>query len=310
MRRFQRLTLSAALAFLPIVAHAQLEITLKNDFIADFSNRATIDATFTVDKAHPRPNTPKKDADLHIAGRAPEIGLATVAEIMNAAGQKAAVDRIHEVEGTNETVHITGAWRLWAEHGGGDPQVQGKKLTKFTTTNPDHVFEIHPITRVDDVDTGGALAITGEPIAGFRFKDAETAFQAYENIRCKIAPGKSTTKLTTGMAGFNYVEFRIRLIGDPIAMADGEKAFASVLDLDGEMLVRKRRMIFLKGTPPEQAVQGLHDGDELHVVGVPRLNLAILSWRLQNAKKRPEVLDWNLPYEMIVVGVISENGGS
>jgi hypothetical protein len=64
--------------------YSQLELTLKNSFIKDFSNRATIKATFTVDKAHPRPNTPKKDADLHIAGRAPEIGLATVAEIMNA----------------------------------------------------------------------------------------------------------------------------------------------------------------------------------------------------------------------------------
>lgn len=74
----------------------EIEITLNNDFIEQYRDRATISASFVVDKAHPRPNPPKNDGDLHAAGRAPEIGLATVAEIMNAASQKAAVDQIHK----------------------------------------------------------------------------------------------------------------------------------------------------------------------------------------------------------------------
>lgn len=306
MKIYRRAMLISGLVLSAAIAQAQVEITLKNSFIAEFNNRATITATFTVDKAHAQANTPKKDADLHVAGRAPEIGLATVAEVMNAKSEQEAMDAIHAVEGTSTPVQLTGAWRLWAEHGGGVPHVQGKKLTKFKTTNPDHVFEIHPVTRVDDIDTGDHLDITGHPIEGFRFKDAANAFQSYENIRCKIKPGASTTKLTTGMAGFNYVEFLIELLDDPIDLVDGKKVFASVLDLDGEMLVRKRRMIFVKDTPPEEAVRDLHAGDQLHVVGVPRINLAILSWRLANANARPEVLDWNVPYEMIIVGVIKD----
>jgi len=39
------------------------------------------------------------------------------------------------------------------------------------------------------------------------------------------------------------------------------------------------------------------------VLGIPRVDLALVSWRARNAPKRPEVLTWNLPYEIIVVGV-------
>src|SRR5690349_2971885 len=70
--------------FLPVTCNAQIEITLKNSFIEKYKNRATIDATFKVDKAHKKPNPPTKDGDMHIAGRSTEVGLPIVAEIMNA----------------------------------------------------------------------------------------------------------------------------------------------------------------------------------------------------------------------------------
>jgi hypothetical protein len=79
--------------------------------------------------------------------------------------------------------------------------------------------------------------------------------------------------------------------------------FASVHDLDGNLLVRNRRMVFVKDSEPEKRVKSLKKGDALHVLGVPRINLALLSWRINNFKKNPGVLNWNLPYEIIVVGV-------
>ena len=59
------------------LATAEIQITLKNDFIEQYKDRATIEATYTVDKAHAKPNAPAKDGDMHVAGRAPEIGLST-----------------------------------------------------------------------------------------------------------------------------------------------------------------------------------------------------------------------------------------
>lgn len=44
----------------------------------------------------------------------------------------------------------------------------------------------------------------------------------------------------------------------------------------------------------------------LVVMGMPRIDLALVSWRARNADNRPEALTWNLPYEMIVVGVYED----
>jgi hypothetical protein len=289
------------LLVLPVVARSQIEITLKNSFIEKQKNRATIDATFTVDKAHKHPNPGSKDGDLHIAGRAPEIGLAIVAEIMNAKDEDTAVALIHSVEGKNTPIKLSGVWRLWCEHGGESKQVQGAKLAPFDTTNPDHVFEIHPITSLN----GESIVESLKPINGFQPKDAETAFISYENKKSQIIANaqKKTTTIITSMAGFNYVEFRIELNDDPAAVADGTMVFAKVMDLNEEILVQNRRMVFVKGTAPEAAVKSLKKGDQLHVLGVPRIDLALVSFRTKHAKDKPGILNWNLPYEMLIVGV-------
>jgi len=115
---------------------ANIEITLNNDFIEQYKDRATISASFVVDKAHPRPNPPKNDGDLHAAGRAPGIGLPIVAEIMNAASQKPALDAIHRAENSGNPTGLTSVWRPWCEHGGNSQQAQGASLEPFNTTNP------------------------------------------------------------------------------------------------------------------------------------------------------------------------------
>ena len=56
-------------------------------------------------------------------------------------------------------------------------------------------------------------------------------------------------------------------------------------------------------TPSFQKLQTLQPNECLNVLGITRVNLELISWRIKNAKKRPEVLDWNLPYELVAVGV-------
>jgi hypothetical protein len=297
------------LAFATTAADAQVIITLKDSFIKEFENRATITANYTVVHTHHKPNRPKDDGDIHAAGFAPEIGLNTVAEIMNAAQEKPAMNAIIAAEGTDKTVKITGAWRLWPEHAGGDPQVQDfskDRTDEITNTNPDHVFQIHPIASVNAIDVRNGF----HPIAGFTPKDAENAFTRYENIRCKLSHNDAdqTTTIRTNMTGFNYVKFRMDLLDVPQAFraGDGSVAFASVSTVDGDLLARKRRMIFLKGTPPEKAAMKLKKGGHLIVLGIPRIDLALVDFRIQNANKNPDDLDWNLPYEIVVVGVFTE----
>jgi hypothetical protein len=317
--RFSQYAISALIViFFPLAANAQIQITLKNTFIEKFKDRATIDATFTVDKAHKTPNPGSKDGDLHVAGRAPEIGLATVSEIMNAKDEDAAVKAIHAAEPTHKSVKLSGAWRIWCEHGGDDKQEQGKPIpnTPFTTTNPPHVFEIHPITSLN----GNSISESLKPIVGFVTKDAEQSFTSYENKKCQLVPNATskTTTIITSMGGFNYVEFRIKLLEAPLRVADGMMVFASVLKLksaedtsgedeeDDAIIVQKRRMVFVKGSAPETAVKSLAKGAVLHVLGVPRISLTLVSFRTHNTKKFPGILTWNLPYEMLIVAVYND----
>jgi len=286
----------------PAALWADIEITLKNSFIEKFKNRATIDASFTVDKAHHRPNPPSKDGDLHAAGRAPEIGLPAVAEVMNARFEQPALDLIHQSEETSQAVQIRGVWRLWCEHGGDVAFHQGSPLTPFNTTNPPHVFQVHPLTEVGNQH----LEDSFKPTDGFTYKDAGQAFRAYENLKSHITPGASETTITTTMAGFNYVEFVLQLNEDPThTIDDGLTVRAAVLDLQGELLVRERRMVFVAGTQPFEKVKTLHQGDSLHVVGIPRIDLALLSFRAAH-KTQPGILDWSLPYEMVVVATFDD----
>lgn len=304
------------LLLLPVAGSAQIQITLKNSFIEKFKDRATIDATFTVDKAHKSPNPASKDGDLHVAGRAPEIGLAIVSEIMNAKDEDSAVQAIHAAEPTHKSVKLSGAWRIWCEHGGDDKQVQGAALnTPFDTTNPPHVFEIHPIISLD----GKSISESLKPIIGFNTKDAEQSFIAYENKKCQLLPNgtKKTTTIITSMAGFNYVEFRIKLLEAPHQVSDGMMVMAAVMKLkaadepatededDDAIIVQKRRMVFVKGSAPEAAVKNLAKGASMHVLGMPRISLTLVSYRTHNTKKFPGILNWNLPYEMLIVGVYS-----
>ena len=295
--------LAAYAILLPLAAYADIEITLKNSFIEKFKNRVTIDANFTVDTAHKRPNPPNKDGDLHAAGRAPEIGLPAVAEVMNARFEQPALDLIHQSESSGEPVQVRGVWRIWCEHGGDISFKQGDPLQPFTTTNPDHVVEVHPLLKVGDEALEGSF----KPIDGFTYKDADQAFISYEKLKSHIKPGPSTTTITTTMAGFNYVEFSLRLNEDPThEVEDGLTVQAAVLNLDGDLLVRNRRMVFAAGTQPFERVKAMRKGDVLHVVGIPRIDLSLVSYRASHTAQKPGILDWSLPYEMVIVAAFDD----
>lgn len=146
---------------------------------------------------------------------------------------------------------------------------------------------------------------TFKPISGFETKDAHDAFVRYEAISCRIRVDGDKTQILTTMAGYNYVEFVIALTEDPNSVSDGTMMLADVEDLEGELLVRQRRMVFVKDSPPETVIKTKHKGNRVHVLGIPRINLRLVEWRKDHAEdaewKDREPLKWHLPYEIVVV---------
>jgi len=284
-------------------------ITLKNDFIEKYKDRVTLEADFRVDEIGPIHKVKSKglDGDMHFSGRSEEIGLPVVAEIMNAKFQKQAVKAVRAAQG-KDPVKIAGAWRLWCEHANSTPQIQGAALQPFEDSNPDHVFEIHPVTRFGKVDT----LDSAEWIDGYQYYDAAVAFPHYANVTCKIKPnGDGTTTIRTFQAGYNYVEFILESLETPDqkkGTEDGGRLLrANVRDTDGELVARDVRMAFIEDTNAERAARKLPKNGRLHVAAIPRIDLALVSWRVKH-KDDPQFqgdspLEWNLPYEMIIVGV-------
>lgn len=309
MRLRARIAISVLL--LATSAAADVQITLRNAWIKKYANTATITADFTFDKAPKKIHSQKDDGEIHIAGRAPQVELPIVGEVTNAREIPGVLAYVQGLATNSATEQVVGAWRLWCEHAGQDPQVQGDDLDPFTTTNPEHLFEIHPIKSIADRD----YTHTFTPISGYKEKDAAETFEKYENLRSHITRGKdengkATTTIRTGQAGNNFVKFQLRLREKPVETSnhDGYLVMARVETLDGELLVHKRRMVFVGDTPPAEQVKTLGKGDCLVVLGMPRISLALVNWRIGNTKntKYHDVLNWNLPYEMIIVGTYNE----
>jgi hypothetical protein len=277
-------------------------LVLKKAFVDKFKDRATIDAMFFVDHAHKKANPGPKDGDMHVAGRAPtEIGLPMVAEMMNAGqkSQKDAFDRIHAVEGNGQSVHVRGAWRLWFEHPAVQ-QIQFMPVPVAGNTNPDHSFEIHPMIEFDGLSVPSSLAA----IPQFVPYDAKTAFTSYESLSATVSATTSGISIVAKKTGYNYTQFFMELRGAPSPLLDGGSVvLADVSDTSGgEPIAENIRMIFLPGTPPLTKLKTLTVGDELHVIGIPRVSLnAISSFVQANGGK---VATRKLPYEMIIVAVL------
>ena len=284
-------------------ALAEEILELNKSFIEKYKNTLTISVHYFVDAAHKHANTPKKDGDLHIAGRASEIGLATVAEIQNAKSVPDAVDLVHSAEASGQAIPLSGVWRIWPEHGGDTNHIQqvgpGSPFEGTPPTNPPHVFEIHPVLKIEAQDLSGTL----HPIQGFDEKKADQAFQRYESGSFEIIPSGDRVRMRMRMVGFNYVKFLMKVRKRFHRVADGEFISASIYADDGELLVRDRRVGFVAGTAPDEKQKTAKVGECFLVLGIPRVDLALVSWRITRGG---DALRWSLPYEIVAVGVYDD----
>jgi hypothetical protein len=133
----------------------------------------------------------------------------------------------------------------------------------------------------------------------------------------QVSEEDETVTIRTSGNKPNYIHFIIkklpgnhgfqRVDGTWTQPSDGMFMFAKIYDLDEEMRVHKRRVGFVKGSEPFKKAATLEDNHCLDILGITRVNLELISWRARNAKKRPEVLNWNLPYELVAVGVKGES---
>src|SRR5512138_30605 len=112
--------LIALVGLLAVQTASAGSVVLKRAWVEKYKNRSTIDAAaVALDHVKSGPNPVKekgKDGDLHMAARSATVGLPFVAEIVNAAQQKAAIQIAKTAQADGKPVAMSGAWRLWFEH--------------------------------------------------------------------------------------------------------------------------------------------------------------------------------------------------
>jgi hypothetical protein len=319
-KRFQAIVLTVILFLAPAVGLSQTTwptVALKKTFIEKYKNRATVTTTFNVDRYPKAPHAVSEDGDIHVAGRDSVAKLPLVVEIMNPRYLINTVvpglDIMKDLKGisSGQAVKLTGAWRLWFEHPSKEAQVQGKPVPLPANTNPDHIFEIHPVTEFNGIDVLQSLV----PIKGYKknFEGELTSYEAYrgnvafpyyESIIASISESNTAVMIASKKAKYNYAEFVIELAGKPKELEDCYMVMAYVYDTEEteERLTSDvRRMVFIKDSPPAIELAKYSKGDKLRVVGIPRINLnEVLALA---AKVGSEGDNFPLPYEMIIAAV-------
>lgn len=304
--------LITALLVSPSICRAEITVALSKGFVKKVMDKATITTKFNIDKHHNSPNpigSGSDDGDIHIAGRDTVVKLPMVAEIINGAKETSAMQFLLDST-AGDQIPLVGVWRLWFEHPGSEDQVQGDTVAKPKNTNPDHIFEFHPVVKFGEFDVINSFGPIEDEEAEFRGYPAERAFDAYEKRPGTITKSRTAIMITSNKAGFNYAEFQIRLAGKPKDVGDGYIVFANVYNAnakksDDPVVEESRRMVFVKGSKPADAVKDLKKGDKLHVLGIPRVNLNMV-FAIADGLKTDEEYSESLPYEMIIVAILKD----
>ena len=294
----------ASLAYMSVAAELapeRVRIQIRRDFLERYKNRVTIDTRFMVDAVAGSPNPAAFDGDLHFAGRAPEIGFRLVGEIKNAADADSAVALIRRAARLQRPLAISGAWRIWPEHSLGAREEQDQPLRPLESPYPDHVFEVHPVTRVE----GRSLLSTFKVLEGYKPGSAEKTLESYQEARCNLLSAGDRVTFETSSWLYNDVHFIMEIAeAEHLVAPDGRFVIARALDRDdGKVLVPNLRMVFVAGSEPERVVRGKRAGDRLHVWGLPRLDLSEMSRRMAEGPVGAAPLPGSLPYEIVVIGI-------
>src|SRR5579871_1298736 len=224
-----RLALFVALA-LPCAAQTQL--VLRKDWATKVQNLVSVDISMEVDHSLKSPHKAGKccslDGDIHFSGRSNDIRLPMVAEIMNAAIEPGALQDLKVAADSTTTVSLTGVWRLWFEHAGGD-QVQGDDVPVPDDTNPPHVFEIHPVAQFGS----DSVADSFSPVAHLLPYAGSESFPKYENQTAVIQSDEQSITISSKDIGYNYTHFVMQLAGKPVKSEDGGYlAVAKIMEND------------------------------------------------------------------------------
>jgi hypothetical protein len=314
MKIIKNILTITSLFLLVSAANSQIEINLKKSFIESIKDKITLTLDYTLDNSNAKKidlytdfylrrgqseKHTKNSTDLIMSGRNGFVGFPVISKIFNAKTDLEAVEFVAGNKGNN--INLSGVWRLWCNYLGNDTIIQGKNNEVLNDYNPKHIFEVTPVLKINEIYLKGF----SEKINPHRVFNAETAIGNYSSAKCQIRINDSLITLTTQGIVYDYADFVLQVNGMPEVKDDGRIILCNVFDDDGNILFKNLRMLFIKDSEPEKTVRKLTKGEKIRVLGIPRIDLNEIDSRIKNSETNKEVLNGNLPFEMIILSVLN-----
>ncbi len=252
------------------------ELRLRKELVKQQANRALIATHGRFDHVKSTVNGLDADCDLHAPVRVDEIKVAVVSEFMNACstGLKPA-----QAEGLtqNDAAEIVGVFRIWFEHPGkkDDVLTEEEELAPYTTSNPAHAIEIHPVVRAGGQDFFTAIG----PIEkeGKQYK-AKGPTQLRMLLKRKVTiqefdgqDGDLYVSVESGCCLANYFRLDAVLTSAPKKTEDGHLATVDIV-LGQTVVTRGLRLFSIAGTAADTALKPLKKNAKLTFWGITRMD--------------------------------------
>lgn len=296
--------LAAALLVLLAGGATGAELRLRKRLLEVQQNRTLVTVTGEFDHVKQTVNPLKDDCDLHAPIRADEISVAIVGEFMNACSRGL---RPHDVEQTTENGRqtIKGVLRVWFEHPGDADEVltEERPVPDYTSSNPPHAVEIHPILSVGEQDfsaTIGPIEKDGEEYAAKGLTQLRTLLRRKVTVQeFDGSDGEPYIGIESGCCLPNYFRLKAAVEAKPQPAAGGGHV-AEIRILRGNSVIAKSiRLFSIDGTEADNRFAKLTKGKRFSFWGITRLDLSRILKLAKDDPGSPSAI----PVEFVLLAV-------
>lgn len=245
------------------------------------------------------------DCDVHVPLITTALFLPVLGEIKNACSM--GPTRAQLVALGPGPMRVEGAFRIWFEgHDEGIPFREEDREVPggYEDSGPPHLVEVHPITRLGDMDLLDRVRFVERNGVTLGWKTGDSfrrsATRQLTIIRRTIA-GRSYIQMTCSCPSLaNHYQLAAEVVYEahPTDNGDGVVASGRVFHEDGSVILPRVRFFAVDGTPAADVLDNMAPGDRIILYALARVSLRpLLSRATSSATQIP------LPIELVVLHV-------
>ncbi len=296
------LTLAAVLLGFAPPAGAAATLSMRESILLQQRDRATIQFSATIGPIG-TVHSISADCDIHVPIITQVLFLAVLGEIKNACSMGPTKAQLVALGPGPMTVR--GAFRIWFEgHDSGIPfrEEDMSIPDAYENSGPPHLVEVHPITRLGNLDLLDRVRFVEKNGVTFAWKTGDSFRRAATRqmtIAKQTVGGHTYVQMVCSCPALaNHYELDVEIVYAPHPTDNGDGVVASgrVFHEDGSVILSRVRFFAIAGTSAAGVLETVDPGDRLILHALARVSLRPL---LRRATFTPRQIP--LPIELVVL---------